>query len=256
MLALEADPTAVLKDDQTVQYFDNYVPDYCEERALYIEDVVNRLGTPESSLVDIGCGTGSLLKELKNHTPIADFCGIDVSRKSLDKCRERLECETHAGSICDAEFMGGVGRQFDFAVVMAVLHHLIAPTRRESKAFARQAVLNSLKLVKDGGHLIVMEPVFSPAWLATAIFHVKRFVTRFTSKRVGLLGYWNNIGEPVVSYFTQAQLVEMLSSIEGCEVREVHAEPHRVKWMMRLAGFRERADAYVVVRKLGSAARG
>jgi SAM-dependent methyltransferase len=250
MLTLQESDTAVLKDDQTVQYFDNYVPDYCEERSVYIEEVIQRLGMPTSSLVDIGCGTGSLLAALRDHTQIRDFCGIDVSRKSLEKCTERLACEVHAGSICDANFIGGVGRQYDFAIVVAVLHHLIGGTRRESQAFARQAVLNSLKLVKPGGHLIVMEPVFKPACLNTGIFYLKKLITRFTTRRVSFFGHWNNIGEPVVSYFTHEQLVTLLGALEGCEVREEYENRHRLKWMMRLAGFQGRADSYVVVRKL------
>ena len=115
--------------------------------------------------------------------------------------------------------------------------------------FAKQAVENSLKIVKEGGYLILLEPTFSPAVMMSALFYVKKFVTRFTTKRIGILGYWNNIGEPVVSYFTHQQLIAMLASVDGCEIFETFAEKQEISWVIRMAGIWGRANSFVVLRK-------
>jgi 2-polyprenyl-3-methyl-5-hydroxy-6-metoxy-1,4-benzoquinol methylase len=239
----------ILKDQRTVDYFDSHLPEYSDKRSVYIEDVLNRLATEESSLVDIGCGAGTLLKQIEKNTPIRKFCGIDLSEKILEKCKERVNCDIYRGSICDAEFMRNIPEKFDFAIVASVLHHLIWKNRKQSMEFAKQAVENSLKVVKDGGYLILLEPTFHPAFMMSALFYVKKLVTKFTTKRVGILGYWNNIGEPVVSYFTDQQLIAMLASIDGCEIYETFAERQGISWVIRMAGIWGRANSFVVLRK-------
>lgn len=239
----------VLKDQRTVDYFDSHLPEYSDKRSVYIEDVLNRLANEESSLVDIGCGAGTLLKQIEKNTPIRKFCGIDLSEKILEKCKERVNCDVYLGSICDADFMGSVPEKYDFAIVASVLHHLIWKNRIQSMAFAKQAVENSLKVVKAGGYLILLEPTFRPAFMMSALFYVKKLVTKFTTERVGVFGYWNNIGEPVVSYFTHQQLIAMLASIDGCDIYETIAEKQEISWVIRMAGIWGRANSFVVLRK-------
>jgi hypothetical protein len=61
-------------------------------------------------------------------------------------------------------------------------------------------------------HLIVVDEGFSPAKAVDAVFYLKRAVTRVTSRRIGILGEWNNIDPPVVFYYTNEQLVEMVQA--------------------------------------------
>ena len=66
---------------------------------------------------------------------------------------------------------------------------------------------------------------FSPPRAVDAVFYVKKAVTRFTSRRVGILGEWNNIGPPVVSYYTNEQLVEMVQARGAAELVDQVREP-------------------------------
>ena len=152
---------------------------------------------------------------------------MDVSANLLERTREAVPgCETHLGSIIDPALVDQIGRErFDFAVIAAVLHHLIGRTRRESHERARLAVLHALELLKPGGHLIVVDEGFSPPRVVDAVFYVKKAVTRLTSRRVGILGEWNNIGPPVVSYYTNEQLVDMVEANGAAELVEQVREP-------------------------------
>ena len=67
--------------------------------------------------------------------------------------------------------------------------------------------------------------------------YVKKGVSRITSRRVPIGGYWNNIGPPVVSYYTNEELRDMV--VADRRVREVVFEadeahvPQLVRRVMR-----------------------
>jgi SAM-dependent methyltransferase len=225
-------------DPDTVAYFNDHVPEYSTGRLSYPAEVIRREKREGSAIVDIGCGAGNTLGHLREVTGIEQVCGLDVSAKLLERARQEVPgIETHLGSILDSELVDRLGPRFDFAVMAAMLHHLIGPTKRESHHLARQAVENALALLRPGGHLIVVDEAFSPAPVVNAVFWVKKGVTRLTSKRVGVFGYWNNIGPPVVSYYSLDQLEDMARAGGRAELIERRVKPERLaaptRWLLR-----------------------
>ena len=218
------DATDVARDEDTVAYFDQHTPEYGTSRLEPAARFIRERGHEGSSLIDVGCGVGNTLEYLVHAGGIEGTAGLDVSARCLEQTRERVDAETFLGSVLDRELVESIGPKYDFAVVAAVLHHLIGDSRRESREHAKLAVANSKRLLKPGGHLIIHEPVYSPYSAMTALFYVKKTVTRITDRRVGLFGYWNNIGAPVVSYYTEPVLEEMLRAGEPATVVERHVE--------------------------------
>lgn len=217
------DPAQAPRDEATVAYFDSHVPEYSVGRLDRAVEFIRAHAQPGASLIDLGCGTGNTLAYLHDQTPIGDVAGLDVSARCLEIARQRASCETYLGSIFDRSIVPAIGRTFDFVVVAAVLHHLIGRTRSASRAYARTAVGNALALLPPGGHLIVLEPIFYPSWAMNGLFYLKKGVSRITDRRVPIGGYWNNIGPPVVSYYTNEELRDMV--LAGGRVREVVFEP-------------------------------
>jgi SAM-dependent methyltransferase len=225
-------------DADTVAYFDEHVPEYSTGRLAFPAEVIRTNKREGSAIVDIGCGAGNTLGYLRDATGLAEVCGIDVSERLLARAREEVPgVETHLGSILDRELVERIGPRFDFAVIAAVLHHLIGRSKRESHALACQAVEHALHLLRPGGHLIVVDEAFAPAPFVNALFWVKKGVTRLTSRRVGLFGYWNNIGPPVVSYYSLAQLEAMTAAGGRAELVERKIDPERLSapagWLLR-----------------------
>lgn len=243
----------MVKDEATVAYFDAHTPEYADYRLAHAVRRIRSIAGPQTALCDFGCGVGNILELIGAATGLRKTCGIDVSESCLARTRARAVCaETHCGSVLDADFVAGIGRRFDIVLLAAVLHHLIGRTRRESKRLAAIAVANSLKLLKDGGHLIVVEPTFSPAAAMWLVFWVKKIVSAVTTRRIGIFDRWNNIGAPVVSYLSTAELVALLAAGAGCRVDEVHEEECAVNLMMRLAVITRKTDVTVVVQKSGA----
>jgi SAM-dependent methyltransferase len=240
-------PERVVSHDQdTVDYFDEHLIDYGEARLGYAAQAIDERKKGGDSVVDLGCGTGNTLAFVREVTGLTDLVGIDVSERCLEKTRERVGCETVHGSILDRDVAASFAGRFDFAIVAAVLHHLIGRSRKESKRLAGDAVKNALTMLKPGGHLVVVEPIFYPPLAMDALFYVKKTVTRLTSKRVKLGRYDNNLGPPVVSYMTNEELFEMIEAASA-EIVDRDVDPERLgRGVDRILG---KTNTTVVARK-------
>ena len=141
-----------IEDTDTVAYFDEHVPEYSVGRLERPAAFISANGGATASIVDIGCGAGNTLAYLRDATGASALCGVDVSANLLERTREAVPgCETHLGSIIDPALVDQIGRErFDFAVIAAVLHHLIGRTRRESHERARLAVLHAPRAAQAG----------------------------------------------------------------------------------------------------------
>jgi SAM-dependent methyltransferase len=205
----EGEGAAPPEDRSTTEYFDSHAPEYSVGRLQFAADFIKTQARPDSSLIDIGCGVGNTLEHLVSAAGISRAAGMDISANCLRDTQERLPCTTYQGSILDHELVRSIAERFDFAVLAAVLHHLIGKNRRDSKEYARMAISHTLELVRPGGYLVIHEPIYAPRAATTTLFWVKKALTAVTSHRVQVAGPWANIGPPVVSFLTNEELLGM-----------------------------------------------
>jgi SAM-dependent methyltransferase len=198
-----------MDDRKTQAYFDSHTPEWRSDRYLPMLELIDKHHTPGSSLLDIGCGTGNILQFIRQHTQVADLAGLDITQNYLDQAKANVDCQTILGSVLDDQLVQRVGPRYDFAVMGAVLHHLVGNTRRQSRANAQRAVRNALNLLKPGGILLIYEPAHYPRAFMSGVFWIKKLCSLLTSSRIELFSKWFNLGLPVVSYFTNEQLEQM-----------------------------------------------
>lgn len=236
-------------DYHAERYFEQYTPTYSLGRYTEVVDFLRTDVAEEASLLDVGCASGNVLKFISENVPIRDLAGLDISPAYLEQCAAAVQgCTTHLGSVLEPDLRSVVGRQYRYVLVGAVLHHLVGSSRKESVALAREGLMNAWSLV-DGGALILMEPTFRPHWLMSALFYIKRVVSRITSGRVSIFGHWNNLGEPVVSYLSHEELLAEAGAIpDGTVVLELNTRK-ALPLLWRLAGVTERSDSVLVIRK-------
>lgn len=203
-------------DEATVSYFDNHCHEYGRDRIRGLAKVLRPMLGDSTRLVDVGSGTGANLARLSKALRVTDLTALDASAESLTRVSARLpQARTHCISILDEEALEPLVGGYDVVVMAAVLHHLVGSTRRESRALARRGLANAARLARPGGLIVVLEPVFEQRGLGVvarpngSIFWVKRVVTSVTSRRVPVLGYWNNIGAPVVSFYSGDEVAAM-----------------------------------------------
>ncbi len=234
-------------DKGTVDYFENHSHDYSPARLRHATEMITERMEPGSSLVDVGCGTGNVLAVLAGSTGLTDLWAMDVSASALAVAQERVACRTVHASILDGAQVREHAGRYDFALAAALLHHLVGRTRRSSRKDAVDGLRNALELLKPGGHLVVFEPVCTPRVLMSGLFWVKRVTTTFTGSRIGVRGYWNNIGAPLVSFYGHDEVVTMVESTGLGEVVDARSEDVA---MGRLDKVLHRSNSTILVRRV------
>ncbi|HWT94594.1 MAG TPA: class I SAM-dependent methyltransferase [Solirubrobacteraceae bacterium] len=234
------------RDHATERYFDEHVPEYSPERLAFAARTIGEVAGPRPSLVDLGSGAGNTLAFLQQQVELGDCLAVDVSPRLLERAAELAGCPTLKGSLMDPALPQQIGRKFDVAVIAAVLHHLIGSTRADSRRLAGQAVELALDVLEPGGHLVILEPIYYPRVVMDGLFYVKKAFSSVTTERVSIGGYWNNLGAPVVSYYTNEELVELATAGGRAEVvaRDIDPEP-----LGRLNALLSKTNTTIVVRK-------
>ena len=101
-----------------------------------------------TAVVDLGCGNGVLMSELRDVAPNAKWSGLDLSRPQVAENVKNLTWATFRdGNLeqpfpADFDWLG----QFDLAMATEVIEHLDSPG-----AFLE----NAGRLLKPGGHLVL-----------------------------------------------------------------------------------------------------
>ncbi len=133
--------------------------------------------TGQLQILDIGCGTGAMLDELK---PFGDVVGADFSPEALQFCVTRgAPADLARADVRRLPFAGGT---FDVVTAMDIIEHI-----DDDKAAAAEI----FRVLKPGGRLLVTVPAFSSLWSEhdVALHHFRRYTTprlKDLFQRVGL----------------------------------------------------------------------
>jgi SAM-dependent methyltransferase len=126
---------------------------YRVRRELVHDILLNYFGNQTHlRLVDIGCGTGALTKELERY---GECTGIDFSEKALDFCRSRGVRDVQIGTV---EATGFEANTFDVVLCLDVLEHIPNDTK---------GIAEIKRILKPGGVAIIFVPVFTFLWSVT-----------------------------------------------------------------------------------------
>ena len=118
-------------------------------REIYVQRYVRP--QPQDRILDIGCGTGDILKYL----PPVSYLGIDLDKRYIDAARKRFgslgefQCESATETVLREP------KSFDIVMANGVLHHLNDDEVVAVLSLARSAL-------KPSGHLTTHDPAFVP----------------------------------------------------------------------------------------------
>ena len=108
-----------------------------------------------AKLLDIGCGTGTFLGEVKRNYPRLSVTGLDLSAPYLAVARRRLARWSRVEWIeAAAEAMPFAGGEFDIVTSIYLFHELPPRTRRTVAAEIR-------RILKPGGWLVFVDSLQS-----------------------------------------------------------------------------------------------
>lgn len=99
----------------------------------------------QKHVADIGCGTGGLLKALKNRFQTRSLTGFEYSEKALDLARAKVP----GAEFWYFDIYEGSSRQFDVIFCVEVLEHLLRPDA---------ALRNVLAMLGESGVALLTVP--------------------------------------------------------------------------------------------------
>lgn len=102
---------------------------------------------PESTILDVGCGTGLLLQQLSERYPAATLVGLDSSAEMLAVAREKLSpaIALHLGEANQLPFSN---QQFDYVISTSAFHYFRNPSK-VLQEFSRILKLKGCLIITD-----------------------------------------------------------------------------------------------------------
>jgi len=141
----------------------------------------------EKAILDAGCGTGLILKQLGNP---AKSVGVDLAPEAISLCRQRGLDNVWQADICALPF---VDRSFDIVICSSVLYH------QWVKDVAR-AVREMHRVLRPGGLLLLNVPALR--FLHSAHDEAVMTAHRFKKKEIRLLLLENGFAIRLLTYWT------------------------------------------------------
>jgi len=145
-------------------------------KRLVLDALLRPLLAPGSRVLDVGCGTGAVLEDLRRRARVV---GVDPSTVALSYCRARGIGQVACAS---GDRLPFAPRSFDAVLLLDVLEHFRDET----------ALLAGVRaLLRPGGVLLVSVPAYQFLWSAhdDVLQHVRRYTAaglRGALERAGL----------------------------------------------------------------------
>lgn len=127
-------------------------------------------------LLDVGCGTGELLRELE---PLAETFGIDSSSQAIAFCKERGLKNV---SVAEATQVPFPDNAFDAVLCLDVLEHV-----KDDETVLKEI----FRVTKPGGTAIVFVPTFKILWGTSdeVSHHLRRYRLTELRKKMSRNGF-------------------------------------------------------------------
>ena len=156
-----------------------------------------------SKILDLGCGTGELLKILEDRFPSSELTGIDLTEEMLAVAKQKLSdnVELLLGSATNLPFDS---KSFDWVIMSNVIGHL---------SDKKTALKETHRVLKNPGKIVITD------W--TRDFQTMNLV-HFCTK---LINY---------SQYRSLKTVELESLLDECGFNHLYTERYKINWFWGL----------------------
>ena len=145
----------------------------------------------DDSVVDLACGDGTLLANIKRHLPDTQVCGVDVSDKAIEYCTGQGLTVSKA-NIDDEAFM--LEEKYDHIIISEALEHIVNPEEllRKLKDSYHKSIIVT---IPNSGYfmhrLSLLLGTFPVQWIHHPAEHLRFWTLSDFKNTLRLLGYAN-----------------------------------------------------------------
>lgn len=186
---------------------------FCAKRALVLT-LLRRYGRPGDRGLDVGCGTGGMLRALAGR---GAWVGVDAEPLALVFARKRGLTRLTTGSAIALPFRD---HAFDACLCLDLLYHRGVPSDA-------QALAECHRILRPGGLLVVTDSAF--AWLRSphdeAVHGERRYTRRELVQRIRAAGFTPLLASytyflvfPVVAVFRLARRLRRHAAGRGSDL--------------------------------------
>ena len=137
---------------------------YPRECYPFVLNTINNI--PFNKVLDLGCGTGVILKEISSINSDVELFGLDLSENMIAKATQRLGTTANL-SVGDAENLPYADNTFDLVCCVESFHHYPNP---------KKALSEINRVLKNGGLFLLCD-----TWTRSPIRQILNFFIRFSS---------------------------------------------------------------------------
>lgn len=136
---------------------------------------------PNSSLLDVGCGTGILISKLLSRNKYMRIYGLDITPKMVEVAKSKFKNNPHVKiTLGSAIHMPYQDNTFDYVTCASSLHHHPNPL---------QSVKEMVRVLKPGGKLLILDMCIEGLirqlfFKIENIYHHEGKVFRLTNKKM------------------------------------------------------------------------
>jgi len=120
------------------------------DRFIYPAIIEALEGIQFHRLLDMGCGSGNLIQQIKELFPHVDCFGIDVNTSNIEAAEEMNVPNIYPGDCLDVNDILPDGLLFDMVIFSGLLNRQV--TKKEE---AVNILTNTLERIEKGGHIII-----------------------------------------------------------------------------------------------------
>lgn len=139
-----------------------YLDRMTESMKCSTKGLIPLLAKNSKNILDVGCGSGVMLRALENENPKAKLTGLDLNIDSLRKLRKN-NCNW---KLYHMDFMDLNNVKFDTIIFSSILHEISSYNKDLNKKFTEKPIMDAMKkandLLEDDGNIIIRDGLMSP----------------------------------------------------------------------------------------------
>ena len=141
--------------------YQRYLVRMTESMKYSTKGLIPLLAKNSNNILDVGCGSGVMLKALEKENPKVKLTGIDLNIDAIKRLKENTNWKLY-----HMDFMDLSNIKFDTIIFSSILHEISSYHKDLNKRFTEQPILEALEksneLLNDGGNIIVRDGLLSP----------------------------------------------------------------------------------------------